>query len=237
MDLLKANPISYYKYLLIGDSFLDFYINDKIQIFNGGVLNVKENIEIISSNKFELKTSKKPKCLNYFKNNKKIISKMNSKEIINNEIIFAKVVTVSDYNKGFLHEFVKIHSKILIVDSKYCSLLTSYIIHSKIKILKLASTDIFNTQFIELFDYFIVTYPTHINLFKNNNLIYSCKIQENLSICTIGAGDVFVASLTSYLYNCFKEFKLSDLISAIDFAAYYASKSVITDFTCRIKEN
>ena len=71
-----------------------------------------------------------------------------------------------------------------------------------------------------------MTYSTHVNLFYKGNLIYSCKVKNNLPICTIGAGDVFVASLTSYLYNCFKQFQLSDLISAIDFATYYASESV-----------
>lgn len=236
MDLSKVNPISYYKYLLIGDSFLDFYFDSKIKVFYGGVLNVQKNIETISSNKFELKTSQKPKCLNFFKKNKKIFSKINSKEIINKETIFTKVTTISDYNKGFLHNNVKVHARILIVDSKYCSLLRDYIVHAKIKILKLASTDVFNTEFIELFDYLIVTYSTHVNLFHKGNLIYSCKVKNNLPICTIGAGDVFVASLTSYLYNCFKQFQLSDLISAIDFATYYASESVAASFTCRIKE-
>ena len=64
---IESKPISYYKYLLIGDFFLDFYFDDKIKVFYGGVLNVQKNIEIVSSNKFELKTSQKPKCLEFFK--------------------------------------------------------------------------------------------------------------------------------------------------------------------------
>jgi bifunctional ADP-heptose synthase (sugar kinase/adenylyltransferase) len=236
MDLLNLNPISYYKFLLIGDSFLDVYLEDNINIFKGGVLNVEENVKLLTDKKYELKTSKKPKCLNFFKKNKKVWSETNTKEFIPSEIVFTKVTTISDYNKGCLNQNMKIHSQIVIVDSKYCTTPKNHFESAKIKILKLASTDVFNTEFIELFDYFIVTDPLYINLFFNKKLIYSWKNKEKKSICTIGAGDVFIASLTVSLYNCFRQFELSDLISAIELANYYATNSVAAPFTCRIKE-
>lgn len=236
MDLLNLNPISYYNFLLIGDSFLDFYINEKINIYYGGVLNVKENINILTNKKIELKSTTKPKCLNFFKNNQKVFSRINTVEKIPVETVFTKVSTISDYNKGSLNPKMKIHSQIVIVDSKYCSTPRTYFESSKVKILKLASTDTFNTEFIELFDYFIVTDSKYVNLFSKKKLIYSWKNKEKKSICTIGAGDVFVASLSCSLYNCFRQFELSDLISAIELAIYYASNSVAAPFTCRIKE-
>jgi hypothetical protein len=238
MDLLKANPISYYKFLLIGDSFLDFYFKEnELEVFKGGVLNVQKNINFLTKKEIVIKTSKKPKVLNFFKNNLKVFLKTNTKEKINSEIIFAKVVTISDYNKGYLNNKIKIHSKILIVDSKYCSLPIDYIIHSKIKILKLSSTDVFNSEFIELFDFLIVTSSTYVNLYQKNKLLYSYNFKKKYDpICTIGAGDVFLASLTCSLYDCFRQFKLSKLITAIDLASLQASKSVTTPFTSRIKE-
>ena len=237
MDLLKANPISYYKFLLIGDSFLDFYFKEnEIEVFTGGVLNVQKNINFLTDKEVSIKTSSKPKVLNFFKNNLKLFLKTNSKEKINSEIIFSKVVTISDYNKGYLNNKIKIHSKILIVDSKYCSLPIDYIIHSKVKILKLSSTDVFNSEFIELFDFLIVTSSTYVNLYQKNKLIYSSKFKEKNAICTIGAGDVFVASLTCSLYNSFRQFELSKFISAIDLACLHASGSVTKPFTSQIKE-
>ena len=236
MDLLNLNPISYYNFLLIGDSFLDFYLGDNIKVFKGGVLNVEENLKLLTKRKYELKTSKKPKCLNFFKNNQKAWSKINTDEVIPLETVFTKVTTISDYNKGCLNKDMTIHSQIVIVDSKYCTTPKSYFESAKVKILKLASTDVFNTEFIESFDYFIVTDPLYINLYFDKKLIYSWKNKEKKSICTIGAGDVFVASLTASLYNCFRRFELSDLISAIELANYYATNSVAAPFTCRIKE-
>lgn len=230
MVLKKANLTYYPNIVVIGDPIVDVYED---ATFPGGALNVYSNLKYLDPTATSFFP---PKPFIYYKYpNKKSV--YNYYEKINNNF-YAKTLVCSDYNKGFISSSSGIiYSDLLIVDSKYSTLAQSILDSASIKILKQTSTDVFQYDFLNCFDYIIITdHSSKITCYKKPfKKIFSITPPTVTCQNDSGAGDVFLAVLSAFLHNSFDKQNRTVLIHAVREAAFWAAHSTTTPFTSNIR--
>ena len=188
--------------ICIGDPIQDIWITSagSEKILPGGAWNVYTNLKYFTKNVLPIFPEENWLAY-YLKNNQKISSSVYDfyKPLSHN--IKSSTIICSDYNKGFLNaSTAKLDCDLLIVDTKYATISKSLLQNSKTKILKITETDNYTKDFLNLFDYTIVTNADkNILLYKGSKPIESYSVPETEVKSTVGAGDVFLATLGYYL--------------------------------------
>lgn len=223
--------------ICIGDPIQDIWIapDGSQKVFPGGAWNVYSNLKYFTKNVLPI-FPEENWLEYYFKNNQKISPSVYGlyKPLSSN--IKSKTIICSDYNKGFLkNSIVKLDCDLLIVDSKYATISKSLLQNSKTKILKITETDNYTKDFLNLFDYTIVTNAgSNISLYRGLKKIASYSVPKIEVKSTVGAGDVFLATLGYYLtQDIFLELK-DNLNYAIYKAIDYATQSIAYPYTSNL---
>jgi hypothetical protein len=230
MVLEKASLTYYPNIVVAGDPIIDVYDDF---IFPGGALNVYSNLKYFDPTATSFFPSKP--FLHYDHPIKK--SAYNCYQQIDNSF-YAKTLVCSDYNKGFISSSSgTIYSDLLIVDSKYNSLSQTILDLASIKILKQTSTDVFKKNFLDSFDYIVLTdHSSKIICYeKSYKEIFSVTPPTVICQNDSGAGDVFLAVLSVFLHNNFDKQNRTVLIHAVREAAFWAAYSTTTPFTSNIR--
>ena len=183
------------------------------------------------------------KWLNYqFVNNTKISPSVYNVYKPIEHSITAKTIVCSDYSKGYLNNtFAKFNSKYLFVDTKYGQISKNLLTDSEVVILKATTTDLIKDNLLKTFDYSIITnQQENILVYKSSKIIFEIPVPKVFPLCTVGAGDLFLAVLAFHIHISDSDDFMHLLYSAVKDATTLAAKSVELPYTSNLnllKEN
>jgi len=220
------------KLVIIGDPFIDYYLDHNIKCF-GGVLNVIENYKSIFDKEPIIHLPKEEPLTNFFIDFKKV----NTNRISNyytaiTDCINSNLCLVSDYNRGTVnHSKINIDSKIIIVDSKYNSFNHKCIQHIPVKIYR-SNYSSFEEAIAQYYDYIILSDASNDISFRITAKKTSVTevIKEAILKCSIGAGDTMLASIGGVLNN-YLNFEENQILEAILFAKQTCADVVSQPYT------
>lgn len=220
------------KLIIIGDPFIDYYLEDNVKCL-GGVLNVIENYKSIFEVEPITYLPKETTLINYFFE----LNKVNNNKISNyyspvTEAIESKVCLISDYNRGTVnHSELFINSEIVVVDSKYNSFDHRIIKHIPIKIYR-SNHSSFAESIFEHYDYVILSDASNDIFFriKRKKTSVTEVIKDVILKCPIGAGDTMLATIGGVLAN-YLAFQENQILEALLFAKQTCADVVSQPYT------
>lgn len=221
-----------HKLVIVGDPFLDYYLEDNIECF-GGVLNVINNYKSIFEVDPITYLPNETILKNYFfKLNKVNNNKINNYYSPISNPIHSNVCLISDYNRGTVnHSNLNIQSDIVIVDSKYNSFDHRIINHIPIKIYR-SNHSSFVESIFEHYDYVILSDASNDVFFriKRKKTSVTEVIKDVNLKCSIGAGDTMLATIGGVLVN-YPFFEENQILEALLFAKQTCADVVSQPYT------